>query len=87
MRDGDYSLVAEPDYDLSTNNMFHESWIPIIKHGSYTRFQLFDLSRDPKQTRDLSGEQPERLEQMKTKLLQINASIMSDGADWHLKQP
>ncbi len=86
MRDGDFSLVAEPDYDLSTNNMFQEAWIPLIKHGSYRRFQLFDLSRDPNQTRDLSSEQPERLKRMKTKLLEINASIMSDGPDWQAKQ-
>ncbi len=87
MRDGDFSLVAEPDYDLPTNNMFQEAWIPIIKQGSYHRFQLFDLSRDPKQTRDLSSEQPQRLERMKAKLLEINASIMSDGPDWHQAQP
>ena len=33
MRDGDWSLVAVPDYELSTNNMFQEAWIPVIKNS------------------------------------------------------
>jgi arylsulfatase A len=85
MRDGRFSLVAEPDYELSKDNMFNESWIPRIKSGAYKNFQLFDLETDPSQTKDLAATQPERLEQMKAQLLRINASIMADGTDWHLK--
>jgi len=83
MRDGDWSLVADPDYELSTNNMFQEAWIPKIKRGGYTNFRLFDLASDPKQTTDVSADHPERLAAMKKRLLEINASIMADGADWH----
>lgn len=85
MRDGNYSLVADPDYELSTNNMFQESWIPRIKEGGYTNFQLFDLVGDPSQQKNLSKEKPQLLEAMKEKMLSINASIMADGHDWHLK--
>jgi arylsulfatase A len=83
MRDGKWSLVADPDYELSTSNMFDETWIPKIKAGAYTNFQLFDLTQDPNQTTNLAAEQPEKLAVMKEKLLQINASIMADGANWH----
>ncbi len=86
MRDGDYSLVADPDYELSTNNMFQESWIPIIKRGSYTDFQLFDLKSDPKQTTNIAASHPQVLAKLKSKLLQINASVMADGHDWHLQE-
>ncbi|MCB1063000.1 MAG: sulfatase-like hydrolase/transferase [Verrucomicrobiae bacterium] len=85
MRDGDWSLVAEPDYELSTSNMFEEAWIPAIKAGGYTNFQLFNLKTDPNQTNDLAADQPERVEKMKAQFLEINASIMADGTDWHLK--
>jgi len=85
IRDGKYSLVADPDYELSTSNMFREAWIPKIKSGSYTRFRLFDLSKDPKQQNDISAEQPEVLARLKKKLLAINKSIMADAHDWHLK--
>lgn len=84
IRDGRFSLVAEPDYELSTDNMFQESWIPKIKAGGYTNFQFFDLEADPSQEHDLASSQPELVEQLKAKLLKINASIMADGPDWHL---
>ena len=85
MRDGNYSLVAEPDFELSKSNMFQEAWIPSIKSGSYKGYQLFNLKSDPAQTKDLAADKPELLEQLKKKLLKINASIMADGKDWHLK--
>ena len=85
MRDGNYSLVADPDYELSTSNMFQESWIPKIKAGGYTNFRLFNLVNDPNQMTDLAGKKPEVVEALKKKLLQINASIMADSEDWHLK--
>jgi len=85
LRDGDYSLVAEPDYPLSTTNMFNEEWIPAIKTGSYKNYQLHNLKDDPGQENDLAAAQPEVLERMKKQLLQINQSIMADGPDWHLE--
>jgi arylsulfatase A len=85
IRDGDYSLVADPDYEISKSNMFQESWIPLVKKGGYTNFQLFNLKKDPGQTTDLAKRNPKLLAQMKAQLLKINASVMADGADWHLK--
>ncbi len=82
MRDGDYSLVADPDYELSTSNMFDESWIPKIRSGSYSNFQLFDLSKDPDQTTDIADQRPQLVAKLKKKLLAINDSIMADGTDW-----
>ena len=85
IRDGDYSLVAEPDYPLSTDNMFDEAWIPAIKTGSYKNYQLHNLKDDPSQENDLATAQPEVLERMKKQLLAINRSIMADGARWDLR--
>ncbi len=85
MRDGDWSLVAFPDYELSTDNTFREAWIPALKSGGYTGWQLYHLRDDPAQKTDLAAQQPERLERMKKQLLEINASVMADGADWYLK--
>ncbi len=84
LRDGRWSLTADPDYEISTNNMFQEAWIPAIKAGGYTNWQLFDLEADPSQERNLAEGHPEVLSRLQAKLLQINASVMADGADWHL---
>ena len=82
MRDGDYSLVAEPDYELSKDNMFQEAWIPKIRAGGYRSFQLFNLSKDPQQMNDIAAENPALLEKLKSKLLKINQSIMQEAHDW-----
>ena len=86
MRDGDYSLVADPDYALSTDNMFREAWIPTIRAGGYTNWRLYHLRRDPGQTTDISSIEPDRLERMKAELMRINNSIMTEGADWHISE-
>lgn len=83
MRDGKYSLVADPDYELSRDNRFNEAWIPAIKKGGYTNFQLFDLEKDPNQTTNIAGGNPQLVEKLRKQLLEINASVMADGADWH----
>lgn len=83
MRDGDYSLVADPDYALPTANLFQEAWIPGIKAGGYTHFRLFDLRADPAQSTDISAEQPDVASRLKARLLAINASIMAEAHDWH----
>ena len=85
MRDGDFSLVANPDYEISTSNMFQERWIQKVRDGGYKDFQLFDLSKDPGQTQNIASDNPELLKKLKAKLLQINQSVMADGTDWHLQ--
>ena len=84
MRDGKFSLVAYPDYELPTDNMFREAWIPAIKAGGYKNYQLFNLEDDPQQKENLAGENLALVAELKAKLLAINASIMADGPDWHL---
>ena len=63
-------------------NMFQESWIPAIKAGGYTRYQLFNLARDPGQQMDVSTEFPDVFVRLKKKLLEINASVMADAPEW-----
>ncbi len=85
MRDGDYSLVANPDYEIPATNMFQERWIPRVKNGGYKDFQLFDLKKDPGQTQNIASGNPELLKKLKAKLLSINQNIMADGTNWHLQ--
>jgi len=85
MRDGDYNMVAERDYELPTDNMFREEWIPAIKAGGYKNFQLYNLKDDPAQTNDIAGDEPEVAARMRVRLLEISASVLADGEDWHLQ--
>ena len=84
IRDGNYSLLACPDYEFSNGEKFNEAWIPTIKEGGYRDFELYDLDKDPMQKNDLAKQRPELLLSLKNKLLNINASVMAEGSDWHL---
>ncbi|MEM7311907.1 MAG: hypothetical protein AAF497_02025, partial [Planctomycetota bacterium] len=63
-------------------NMFNESWIPTIRKGGYRQFQLFDLKRDPGQSKDVSERFPDIVRRLKEQFLEINASVMADAVDW-----
>ena len=86
MRKGDYVLTADPAYELSEENTFQEQWIPALKTGRYNNYQLFDLGNDPGQKTNLAATQPELVESLTKELLEINDSIMADGADWYLEK-
>ena len=64
-------------------NRFQESWIPTIKAGGYKRFELYDLDADIGQKTDIAKQHPEIVNRLKQQLLDITASVMNDGPDWH----
>lgn len=47
-----------------------------------TRFQLFDMARDWKETRDLSGAEFGRFLELKQRLIAHDAAVKSEGPDW-----
>ena len=65
-------------------NVFQESFIPTLKSGGYKDFELYDLSTDPKQQKNLIAELPGVAARMKKEILDITASVMAEGPDWHL---
>lgn len=65
-------------------NMFQESWIPTMKSGGYRRFELYDLSTDPGQKKDVSAQFPDVAGRLKKEMLDITTSVMAEGPDWHL---
>ncbi len=86
VRSGRWSLVADPAFELSRDNLFDESWIPRIRAGSYQNFRLFDLEIDVGQTTDVADKHPAVVRELSAQLLNINASIMRDGPDWSLPE-
>jgi arylsulfatase A len=81
------STFTSPEYNRIRNEVvrlitFQESWIPIIKSGGYRRFELYDLVADPKQTTDISSQNPGITARLKETLLALNKSVMADAPDW-----
>lgn len=68
-------------------NQFHESWIPGLKQTQLTRFELFDLEKDPSQKTNIAIREPVIHAKMKSQLLKLTASAASDAFDWSSEQP
>jgi arylsulfatase A len=81
------SNLNTPDWNrlrgsFVTLNTFQEAWIPLVHAGSggIRKFELFDLSNDPSQQRDVSGKFPKVVERLKQQMLAVNASVLNDAA-------
>ncbi len=57
----------------------------ILANNALTKFELYNLKTDVKQTVNLAEKEPERFEAMKKTLLQLNAEIEKEGPDWWRK--
>ncbi|HUG92449.1 MAG TPA: sulfatase-like hydrolase/transferase [Planctomycetaceae bacterium] len=67
-RFGARAALVDNRFKLLTNNLRRDE------------FHLFDLEADPSESRDLSGEQPERFERMKQELLAWNETVEASFA-------
>lgn len=54
----------------------------ILANAELTSFELYDLKADPNETTDLAGKEPERLAQLRDKLVTHNAAVDAEGPDW-----
>ena len=82
IREGDYSLIADPDIDLSRDNMFLEEYIGPIKAAKLVNFRLYNLRKDPGQGSNLAEKQQEVFRRMKAKMLTLHADVMNEAYDW-----
>ncbi len=82
IRDGDYSMIADPDIELSRNNMFLEEYIGPIKRAKLVNFRLYNLRRDPAQQTDLAAAEPAVFARLKKAILELHADVIAEAHDW-----
>jgi arylsulfatase A len=83
IRDGDWSLIADPELDIPHVNLFNEELIGMIKGTALNNFRLFNLRSDPKQnTENLASENPIIFESMKAKMIELHKDIVHEAVDW-----
>ncbi|MEC9092339.1 MAG: hypothetical protein VX438_06510, partial [Planctomycetota bacterium] len=65
-------------------NTFQEAWIPLIKSGSggISRFELYDLSTDPGQKKNIISQLPAVADRLKKTVLAINATVLREAPVW-----
>jgi len=66
-------------------NRFQEWWIPLLKSGVYTRFQLYDLDADLSQEHDIAKQHPKIVNRLAQQAREIYESVMAEAPDWHLE--
>jgi arylsulfatase A len=85
IREGDWCLTAEPDIELSRDNMFLESYIGDIKAAKLVNFQLYNLRRDAAQTEDVADEFPEIFAHLKSSMVALHKEVMEEAPDWRTR--
>jgi arylsulfatase A len=82
LRDGDYSLVATDEDVQRESHTFRVEHMPVVKGREFDRMELFNLRDDPGQSQDISAEEPEIFERMKTQLRERVQDALQEGPDW-----
>ena len=62
--------------------MFQEAYIGMIKETKLQNFRLYNLRNDPKQTMDVSAENPKVFENMKREMIKLHQEIVEEAIDW-----
>ena len=75
--------------EFVTLNTFQEDWIPLIKDGSMgiTRFELYDLSKDTGQRKNIAIQQPGALHRLQEKMLAIHDDVLEEAPVWGNGKP
>jgi len=61
---------------------FQESWIPSLKRGGFSRFELYDLANDLSQKSNIAERHPELVARLAKQALEISKSVMAEAPDW-----
>ncbi|WP_339925604.1 sulfatase [uncultured Cyclobacterium sp.] len=82
IRKDSWNLIADPEIEIPRGNMFQEEYIGIIKETKLQNFRLYNLRNDPKQSKDVSSENPEVFEGMKKEMIKLHEEIVKEAIDW-----
>jgi len=82
MRQGPWSLIADPIIDIPTDNLFQLKWIGDIKSTGLTNFRLYNLREDIAQQNDVAAENPEVLAELKETMQGVHRDVVAEAPDW-----
>ncbi len=90
MRDGDYKIAATMVPQSKPGDIADakqpDGWtiMEFIRKADLDRFELFDLSKDPSEIRNLVSERPKRFNQLRRKMIDLHAEIRAEGPEYEL---
>ena len=89
MRFEDYKVVANtvPQKKIGIDDaapLNGVSRMEFIKQAELGNFTMFNLRQDPNETKELSGTEPEQLNDLKRRMIQLHAEIRKEGPVYEL---
>jgi arylsulfatase A-like enzyme len=54
----------------------------IIGSDDLTSFELYNIAKDPQETKNLAESQPQRFAELRQRLIEHDASVLQEGPDW-----
>jgi arylsulfatase A len=85
MRDGDYKMLAHMSPQANAGSIADakppKGWskMKFIKEARLDGFTMYDLTKDPSESHDLSAEQPERFVKLKKRMIELHREIQAEG--------
>ena len=85
LRDGRYKLAGYwdgPEIVRTDSSTMRPGDLDLIRTAKLIRFELYDLETDPGELRDVAGQHPEVVAEMKIAMLEIYGEIQADVHPW-----
>jgi arylsulfatase A-like enzyme len=85
MRDGDYKMLAHMSPQANAGSIADakppKGWskMKFIKEARLDGFTMYDLTKDPSESHDLSAEQPERFAKLQKRMIELHREIQAEG--------
>ena len=85
LRDGPWSLIANTnDAERSKTHALIRDDMPYIRNSAPVDFQLFDLSTDLGQQRDLATSRPDMLDRLRQQMTSFHREVIAEGYPWDI---
>ncbi len=85
VREGKWVLIANTnDAQRPKTHPLVRDDMPMIRTSKPIEFQLYDLNADPGQQHDLASINPEVLDRLKYKAIEMHRDVVAEGFDWDI---
>lgn len=87
MRIGDFMILGSWEQDVLPSGTVQKGDMEILKTRKLVSFELYNLKNDIGQQTNLAGKEPERIAEMRNKLVRFYTDLQDQMPDWDLPVP
>lgn len=83
LRSGKWMLTAYASERVPPGHSIRPSHMEYIKTIEFSRFELYDISADPAQTKNVAAKQPQVFERLRRQLVDTHQQVIEKSPVWH----